>query len=86
MANTSHSIRTASYSIDEDQLLCGVYLDIAQDPDTGKDQGTQQFWSRIEIEYHQMLPAHLTNTRSSRSLQSRMQNILTAVSKFRGCI
>ncbi|XP_019184996.1 PREDICTED: uncharacterized protein LOC109179976 [Ipomoea nil] len=84
--SSSRTTRTASYSIEEDQLLCRVYCDITQDPEVGKNQAQQAFWTRIEIEYHQMLPANNGNIRSWRSIQTRMQNILTVVSKLRGCV
>ncbi|XP_019191061.1 PREDICTED: uncharacterized protein LOC109185576 [Ipomoea nil] len=84
--SSSRTTRTTSYSIEEDQLLCRVYCDIGQDPQVGKNQVQQAFWTRIGIEYQQMLLANNGNIRSWQSLQTRMQNILTAVSKLRGCI
>ena len=83
---SSNTLRTASYSIEEDRTLCHVYLSISQDPITGTNQSSNQFWSRIETEYHQLLPMHITNVRPRRSLQSRMQAIMTAVAKLRGCV
>nr|GMD16885.1 glutathione S-transferase T3-like [Ipomoea batatas] len=84
--SSSRTTRTASYSIEEDQLLCRVYCDIGQDPTIGKNQPKQDFWTRIGLDYHQLLPANNTNIRPWRSLQTRMLNILTAASKLRGCI
>uniref|UniRef100_A0A803Q684 No apical meristem-associated C-terminal domain-containing protein n=1 Tax=Cannabis sativa TaxID=3483 RepID=A0A803Q684_CANSA len=79
------SIRTLSYSLEEDIHLCRVYLDISQNPIIGINQSKDQFWARVEAEYH--LPEmFMTQRRPRRSLQSRMTTILAAVSKFRGCI
>ncbi|XP_019186002.1 PREDICTED: uncharacterized protein LOC109180747 [Ipomoea nil] len=36
--------------------------------------------------YHEALPANVGSTRSLRSITSRMQTIMKAVAKFRGCI
>ncbi|KAL5741813.1 hypothetical protein ACOSP7_028545 [Xanthoceras sorbifolium] len=46
----------------------------------------QQFWSRIETEYHKALPVHITIVRPWRSLQKWMQVIMAAIEKLRGCI
>ncbi|KAL5854502.1 hypothetical protein ACOSQ4_004304 [Xanthoceras sorbifolium] len=46
----------------------------------------QKFWSRIETEYHKALPVHITIVRPWRSLQKRMQVIMAAIGKLRGCI
>ncbi|KAL5846796.1 hypothetical protein ACOSQ3_010320 [Xanthoceras sorbifolium] len=72
--NTQNTPRSASYSNEEDQLLCHIYLDVSQNPIIGRDQSMQQLWSRIETEYHK------------RSLQKRMQVIMAAIGKLRGCI
>ena len=80
------SLRSASYSNEEDQLLCHVYLDVSQNPIIGTNQSSLQFWSRIETEYHKALPVHITRVRPRRSLTSRMQVINTAIGKLRGCV
>ena len=77
---------SAGYSIEEDRALCQVYLSISQDPIVGINQSKDQFWSRIETEYHEMLPTHITNPRTKRSLQSRMQLILLAIGKLKRCV
>ncbi|KAL5745465.1 hypothetical protein ACOSP7_026611 [Xanthoceras sorbifolium] len=46
----------------------------------------QQFWSRIETEYHKALPVHISIVRPWRSLQKRMQVIIAAIGKLRGCV
>ncbi|KAL5738717.1 hypothetical protein ACOSP7_031478 [Xanthoceras sorbifolium] len=84
--NTQNTPRSASYSNEEDQLLCHIYLDVSQNPIIGRDQFMQQFWSRIETEYHKALPVHITIVRPWRSLQKRMQVIMAAIGKLRGCI
>ncbi|KAL5741765.1 hypothetical protein ACOSP7_028497 [Xanthoceras sorbifolium] len=84
--NTQNTPRSASYSNEEDQLLCHIYLDVSQNPIIGRDQSMQQFWSRIETEYHKALPVHITIVRPWRSLQKRMQVIMAAIGKLRGCI
>ncbi|KAJ8752007.1 hypothetical protein K2173_001033 [Erythroxylum novogranatense] len=66
--------------------MCHVYLNVSQDPVTGRDQSMAQFWSRITTEYHQMLPSHITTIRPWRSLQARWQTIMTAIGKLRGCV
>ncbi|XP_031129020.1 uncharacterized protein LOC116030790 [Ipomoea triloba] len=82
----ARTVRTASYSIEEDQLLCHVYVDICQDKVTGHYQAGDVFWTRVMNAYHEALPAHVGNTRPLRSIQTRMQTIMTAVAKLRGCI
>ncbi|KAK2664937.1 hypothetical protein Ddye_003511 [Dipteronia dyeriana] len=80
------TIRTASYSIEEDQLLCHIYLDVSQNLILGTNQSSLQFWSRIETEYHKAKPEHITHVRPKRSLQSRMQVIMSATRKLRGYV
>ncbi|KAK6780801.1 hypothetical protein RDI58_022985 [Solanum bulbocastanum] len=40
--------RSSEYSLNEDKLLCQIYVDISQDPITGICQSYDQFWVRIE--------------------------------------
>ncbi|XP_019173885.1 PREDICTED: uncharacterized protein LOC109169458 [Ipomoea nil] len=86
MSNPACSIRTSSYSNEEDKLLCTIFMDIVQDPEKGNDRSAPDLWEHIAQEYKQMLPAHICNDRTSRLLHSRWANISTAVSKLRGCI
>nr|GMD20353.1 (R)-specific enoyl-CoA hydratase [Ipomoea batatas] len=86
MPNPSHSIRTASYSNEEDKLLCSIFMDIAQDARKGSDRSVPELWEHIAQEYKQRLPAHISTNRPWRSLQTRWANISIAVSKLRGCI
>ncbi|KAK6131080.1 hypothetical protein DH2020_035175 [Rehmannia glutinosa] len=81
----SHS-RSASYDRNEDIHLCHVYLDISQNPIIGINQSKDQFWSRVAESYNSTKPYTIVQERNKRSLQCRMQVILHAVSKFRGCV
>ncbi|KAK3193403.1 hypothetical protein Dsin_024713, partial [Dipteronia sinensis] len=44
------------------------------------------FWSRVETDYNNTKPENIGEPRGKRSLQCRMQTILNAVGKLRGCI
>ncbi|KAF3528410.1 hypothetical protein DY000_02041013 [Brassica cretica] len=79
------SIRSSSYSIEEDMHLCHVYLDVSQNPIIGINQSKDQFWARVENEY-QKSEIFNRQPRPRRSLQTRMTTILSAVSKLRGCV
>ena len=48
---SKNTLRSASYSNEEDQLLCRLYLDVSQNPIIGINQSSLQFWSRIETKY-----------------------------------
>ncbi|KAK1383898.1 NAM-associated domain-containing protein [Heracleum sosnowskyi] len=78
--------RSTSYSHEEDKHLCHVYLDISQNPIIGINQSRDQFWSHIEIEYNNSKPITVTQDRPKKSLQCRMQIILSAIGKLRGCV
>ncbi|KAL5576878.1 hypothetical protein UlMin_018577 [Ulmus minor] len=79
--------RSSSYTNEEDLHLCHVYLDISQNPIVGINQSKDQFCARIEYDYNNsQLEFTITQSRPKRSLQCRMQVILTAVGKLRGCI
>ncbi|XP_020271451.1 glutathione S-transferase T3-like [Asparagus officinalis] len=78
--------RSSSYTNAEDSHLCHVYLDISQNPIIGINQSKDQFWSRVESDYHSSMPAFITQVRPRRSLQCRMQTLLTAIGKMRGCV
>ncbi|KZV30898.1 hypothetical protein F511_33468 [Dorcoceras hygrometricum] len=77
--------RTASYNVEEDRLLCHIYLDISQNPIIGIRQSKDQFWSRIKEGYNLNKPDKL-QARNKRSLQCRMGNILHDISKLTGCV
>ncbi|XP_030483565.2 uncharacterized protein LOC115700146 isoform X2 [Cannabis sativa] len=79
------SIRGSSYSVEEDVHLCHVYVDISQDPIVGRNQSGNNFWARVQSEYH--TDGKFSNKpRPVRSLQTRMSTINSAVAKLRGCI
>lgn len=66
--------RTASYIVEEDRILCHVYLDITQNPITGINQSKDQFWNRVEEAYNTTKPNTL-QVRNKRSLQCRMKAV-----------
>ena len=78
--------KSTSYTHKEDIHLCNIYLDIFQNPIVGTNQSRDAFWSRVEIEYNDSKPEFTTQVRPRRSLQKRMQSILNAISKLRGCV
>ncbi|XP_073153333.1 uncharacterized protein [Henckelia pumila] len=79
------SIRSTNYAIEEDKLLCHVYLDVSQNPIIGINQSKEQFWSRIEEAYN-VGKSERMQERNKRSMQCRMQVILRAVRKLCGCV
>lgn len=80
----SHS-RTASYTIEDDRVLCRMYLDISQNPIIGKNQTSVQFWDRVSEAYNSSRSSSAQG-RNGRSLQCRWNNINKAVGKLRGCV
>ncbi|XP_009619592.1 glutathione S-transferase T3-like [Nicotiana tomentosiformis] len=79
------SIRSVGHSVDEDLLLCQMYLDISQDLITGVYQFRDQFWSRVVDAYNN---AKVFNweIRNKKSLQHRFANIEKAVKKLNRCV
>ncbi|KAK3188211.1 hypothetical protein Dsin_027772 [Dipteronia sinensis] len=78
--------RTSSYTHAKDTHLCHIYLDVSQNPIIGIYQSKDMFWARVENDYNNNKPDFITELRNKRSLQCRMQTILTAIGKFRGCL
>lgn len=78
--------RSSSYTNEEDLHLCRVYLDISTNSIKGIDQSKDQFWSRVDHHYNSTKLDSIRQPRPKRSLQARMQVILTAVGKLRGCV
>ncbi|KAK2645265.1 hypothetical protein Ddye_020460 [Dipteronia dyeriana] len=78
--------RSSSYTNAEDTHLCHIYLDVSQNPIIGIYQSKDMFWSRVENDYNNSKPSFITEVRNKRSLQCRMQTILTSMGKIRGCI
>ncbi|XP_075524570.1 glutathione S-transferase T2-like [Primulina tabacum] len=77
--------RTASYNVEEDMIICHVYLDITQNPIIGINQSKDQFWTRVEEAYNITKPNSL-QVRNKRSLQCRMKVVLRHIGRLRGCI
>ncbi|KAK3228672.1 hypothetical protein Dsin_000553 [Dipteronia sinensis] len=78
--------RTSSYLHAEDTHICHVYLDTSQNPIIDTNQSKDMFWSRVETDCNNTKPENIGESRGKRSLQCRMQTILSAVGKLRGCI
>ncbi|KAG5581793.1 hypothetical protein H5410_052420 [Solanum commersonii] len=77
--------RSSGYSLNEDKLLCQIYVDISQDPITGICQSYDQFWIRIEQSYNN-LKEESWIYRNKKSLQRRIALIKKAIRKLSGCI
>lgn len=77
--------RKPNYTIEDDKHLCSVYMDISQDAEVGIYQKRESFWNRIE-ELYNLKKRPAMSERSNRSLETRMQIILSSVSKFKGCV
>ncbi|KAK3221840.1 hypothetical protein Dsin_008865 [Dipteronia sinensis] len=78
--------RTSSYTDAEDTHLYHIYLDVSQNPIIGIYQSKDMFWARVESDYNNNKPDFITELRNKRSLQCRMQTILTVIERFRGCL
>ncbi|KAG5625128.1 hypothetical protein H5410_010346 [Solanum commersonii] len=63
--------RSSGYSLNEDKLLCQIYVDISQDLITGICQSYDQFWVRIEQSYNN-LKEESWIYRNKKSLQCRI--------------
>lgn len=79
------SIRSQSYSQEEDKLLCQVYMDISQDPIKGVYQSSDQFWSRVMQAYENGKDTSWAE-RTKRSMQTQVQTIEKATKKLHACI
>jgi hypothetical protein len=80
------SVRGKSFLQEEDQILSATWLEISQDPVMGSNKKKDKLWERISALFHERLPHVCTVKRSLKSLSCRMQLIMKAISKFRGCI
>ncbi|KAK3183020.1 hypothetical protein Dsin_030306 [Dipteronia sinensis] len=80
------TLRGKAFSIDEDKLLCQVYLEITQDPVIGINQKKDKLWEHINNVFHSRRLSYCTEDRTPKSLSCQMSTIMKAVSKFRGCI
>ncbi|KAK2655449.1 hypothetical protein Ddye_008501 [Dipteronia dyeriana] len=80
------STKSSSYTNAEDKHLCHIYLDLSQNPIIGIYQSRHMLWTRVETDCNNNRPSFITELRNKRSLQCRMQTILTVMGKMRGCI
>ena len=77
--------QSSGYTISEDVLLCQVYLDISQDPITGRYQSANEFWSRMQLKYNELRQQYL-EYRNIQSLRSRMDTINSEVKRLNECL
>ncbi|XP_020249167.1 uncharacterized protein LOC109826549 [Asparagus officinalis] len=61
-------------------------LEISQDPVLGSNQKKDKLCEQISALFHEKIFNVCTGHRSLKSLSCRMQIIMKAISKFRGCI
>ncbi|XP_020272029.1 glutathione S-transferase T3-like [Asparagus officinalis] len=80
------SSRGKSFLQEEDQVLCATWLEISQDPVMGSNQKKDKLWERISALFHERISNICNAQRTPKSLSCRMQLIMKAISKFRGCI
>ncbi|KAK3225445.1 hypothetical protein Dsin_005307 [Dipteronia sinensis] len=78
--------RTSSYTHAKETHLCHIYLNVSQNPIIGIYQLKDMFWARVVNDYNNNKPDFITELCNKRSLQCRMQTILCAIGKFRGCL
>ena len=76
------SIQNFGYSNGEDIILCQAYLDMSQDPISGRFHNSDRFWARVEEKYNVTKPSNIEYPNSS-SLRCRIQNINLAVKKLK---
>lgn len=77
--------RGASFSQQEDLLLCHVYLEISQDPIVSNNQALRKLWKKIQKSYNEK-KNESWEIRSDRSLEGRMGTILFAVKTLKSCV
>ncbi|KAM3372101.1 hypothetical protein ACQJBY_019142 [Aegilops geniculata] len=79
------SIRTGSYTIDEDKLICQSWMEISQDPRTGAQQKGIVFWTRVHKTFHERKmfePYQITSNRGIGSIQKRWLFIQQECNKY----
>ncbi|KAG8373930.1 hypothetical protein BUALT_Bualt11G0076400 [Buddleja alternifolia] len=79
------SSRSTNYRVDEDILLCQLFLDISQDPMTGINQTKSRLWNRVTQLYNETKDASMEE-RSFRSLETRFKTIELGVRRLIQCI
>lgn len=68
------SIRTGSYSQEEDKLICQSWMEVGQDPRTGAQQKGLGFWTRVHKTFHErklFAPYQFMSDRGVISIQKR---------------
>ncbi|KAE8814178.1 putative DBINO protein [Hordeum vulgare] len=79
------SIRTGSYTQDEDKLICNSWMEISQDPRTGAQQKGLVFWTRVHKTFHERKmfePYQITSDRGITSIQKRWLFIQQECNKY----
>ncbi|XBJ27988.1 hypothetical protein VPH35_005161 [Triticum aestivum] len=79
------SIRTDSYTQDEDKLICQAWMKISQDPRTGAQQKGIVFWTRVHKTIHERKmfePYQITSNCGIGSIQKRWLFIQQECNKY----
>ncbi|XBH93313.1 hypothetical protein VPH35_084258 [Triticum aestivum] len=79
------SIRTGSYTQDEDKLICQAWMEISQDPRTGVQKKGIVFWTRVHKTFHERKmfePYQFTSNRGIGSIQKRWLFIQQECNKY----
>ncbi|XBI18941.1 hypothetical protein VPH35_060590 [Triticum aestivum] len=79
------SIRTGSYTQDEDKLICQAWMEISQDPRTGAQQKGIVFWTRVHKTFHERKmfePYQISSNRGIGSIQKRWLFIQQECNKY----
>ncbi|XBI47822.1 hypothetical protein VPH35_111686 [Triticum aestivum] len=79
------SIRTGSYTQDEDKLICQAWIEISQDPRTDAQQKGIVFWTRVHKTFHERKmfePFQITSNRGIGSIQKRWLFIQQECNKY----
>ncbi|KAE8783528.1 Lectin-domain containing receptor kinase A4.3 [Hordeum vulgare] len=79
------SIRTGSYTQDEDKLICESWKEIGQDPRVGVQQKGIVFWTRVHKTLHErkLFPSYqFTSDRNINSIQKRWLFIQQECNKY----
>lgn len=74
-----------NFTVDEDQYLSSVYLEISRDSIVDANQSKDQFWSRVSQKYHSSKSSSQSANYSRRSLECRMSTILKYTKIFNSC-
>ena len=79
------SIRTGSYTQEEDTLICESWMEIGQDPMKGAEQKGSVFWMRVHKTFHErrkFAPYQFASTRDINSIQKRWGFIQQECNKY----